>query len=280
MASKRAKRAVTPPSAGKSKKRKGHDAGQPSIDSFFTSPNKSKAAESTGSVISISDSDSETLVKGRISSNTGNSPSPSPKVQTKNARPKSDEQIVRDLSSKWAKEVEAETADKGKRRSSERGIDDEAEDDVQILEPSHSEAPGVNGSSSSKHKLPPSPTPSKAPVVVKGNMTNGASPKPLASMFVKDEPRATPLREIKPDGDTIMEERKPTIPKTNGSITSVSAEAVEAIDFDTDAFLFRPEVIDVSKWPKGRLPYSVLVGVYVQVSSTRSRLLIVKVLTK
>ncbi|EIW68887.1 hypothetical protein TREMEDRAFT_31295 [Tremella mesenterica DSM 1558] len=64
-----------------------------------------------------------------------------------------------------------------------------------------------------------------------------------------------------------------------GKITSAAVEPVEPIDFDVDQFLFRPEEVNVSNWPKGRLPYSVLVGVYVQVSSTRSRLLIVRVLT-
>lgn len=58
------------------------------------------------------------------------------------------------------------------------------------------------------------------------------------------------------------------------------ADPAPAIDFDIDSLLFRPEEVDVSRWPKGRLPYSVLVGVYVQVASTRSRLTIVRVLTK
>lgn len=57
-------------------------------------------------------------------------------------------------------------------------------------------------------------------------------------------------------------------------------EPAPTIDFDVDSLKFRPEDVDVSKWPKGRLPYSVLVGVYVQVASTRSRLTIVRVLTK
>lgn len=56
--------------------------------------------------------------------------------------------------------------------------------------------------------------------------------------------------------------------------------AVEPIDFDTDDLLFRPDDIDISAWPNGKLPYAVLVGVYVQVAATRSRLLIVRVLTK
>jgi hypothetical protein len=53
-----------------------------------------------------------------------------------------------------------------------------------------------------------------------------------------------------------------------------------ALDFDTDPFLFRPEDIDISHWPGGRLPYEVLVGVYLQVGGTRSRLAIVRILSK
>ncbi|CAK9785762.1 unnamed protein product [Cutaneotrichosporon oleaginosum] len=69
------------------------------------------------------------------------------------------------------------------------------------------------------------------------------------------------------------EERKPTL-------TAARAQPVDPIDFDVDALLFRPAAVDISRWPGGRLPYSVLVGVYVQVAGTRSRLAIVRVLTK
>ncbi|KAK1927440.1 ATP-dependent DNA ligase [Papiliotrema laurentii] len=99
----------------------------------------------------------------------------------------------------------------------------------------------------------------------------------MASLFSKPRP-VTPPRTPPKSGEA---EYKPIVtPTKGGTITSTTAEPVDAIDFDTDAFLFRPEDIDTSRWPKGRLPYSILVGVYVQVSSTRSRLKIVRVLTK
>ena len=52
------------------------------------------------------------------------------------------------------------------------------------------------------------------------------------------------------------------------------------LDFDTDPFLFRPEDMDITQWPAGRLPYEVLVGVYLQVGGTRSRLAIVRIISK
>lgn len=110
-----------------------------------------------------------------------------------------------------------------------------------------------------------------------GKASDEAAPaekKPVAALFAKREPK----NEAKP----------PPVPKANAEagpsrptkISSARAEPVDPIDFDTDSLLFRPEEVDVSKWPGGRLPYSVLVGTYVQVSRTRSRLLIVRVLTK
>lgn len=55
---------------------------------------------------------------------------------------------------------------------------------------------------------------------------------------------------------------------------------LSTFDFDTDPFLFRPEAVDTSHWPAGRLPYEVLVGVYLQVGGTRSRLAIVRIISK
>jgi hypothetical protein len=73
----------------------------------------------------------------------------------------------------------------------------------------------------------------------------------------------------------------PSKPKTTVFGTKTAPkEAVPPIDFDSDALLFRPASVDTTLWPDGRLPYSVLVGVYVQVAATRSRLTIVRVLTK
>jgi DNA ligase-1 len=66
----------------------------------------------------------------------------------------------------------------------------------------------------------------------------------------------------------------PTISATAANIT------VPTFDFDTDPFLFRPDAVDTSHWPAGRLPYEVLVGVYLQVGGTRSRLAIVRIISK
>lgn len=67
-----------------------------------------------------------------------------------------------------------------------------------------------------------------------------------------------------------------------GPVISATAANTTApvLDFDTDPFLFRPENVDTSHWPGGRLPYEVLVGVYLQVGGTRSRLAIVRMISK
>lgn len=70
-------------------------------------------------------------------------------------------------------------------------------------------------------------------------------------------------------------------PSSLNTMTAVPASmTAPALDFDTDPFLFRPEDVEVSHWPGGRLPYEVLVGVYLQVGGTRSRLAIVRILSK
>jgi DNA ligase-1 len=164
-----------------------------------------------------------------------------------------DEKVARELQERFDTEGIAVSPDKGKGR--EVVVEDDDDDDgIEIVkEEVHVKKEGINGSSSSKVH------PMFAPATIKTPTKPKVEP---ASTTVKAEPGTT---------------------TTNGSpakITTSSAEAVEPIDFDVDQFLFRPSEVDVSKWPKGRLPYSVLVGVYVQVSSTRSRLLIVRVLTK
>jgi DNA ligase-1 len=164
-----------------------------------------------------------------------------------------DEKVARELQERFDTERNAVSPEKGKGREI---VEEEEDDDdgIEIVkEEVHVKKEGINGSSSSKVHPMFAPAPVKTPT------------KP------KQEPGITTVK------------AEPGTGTTNGSpakITTSSAEAVEPIDFDVDQFLFRPSEVDVSKWPKGRLPYSVLVGVYVQVSSTRSRLLIVRVLTK
>ncbi|GMK59058.1 hypothetical protein CspeluHIS016_0700730 [Cutaneotrichosporon spelunceum] len=102
------------------------------------------------------------------------------------------------------------------------------------------------------------------------------SPKKLHPMFARGQeagpsPTIEPKRESEPEFK-VKAERKPTL-------TATRPQPVDPIDFDTDSLLFRPAEVDISRWPAGRLPYSVLVGVYVQVAGTRSRLIIVRVLT-
>jgi DNA ligase-1 len=164
-----------------------------------------------------------------------------------------DEKVARELQEKFDTERNAVSPDKGKGKEIVKEEEDD-DDGIEIVkEEVHIKKEGINGSSSSKVHPMFAPAPVKTPT------------KP------KQEPGITIVK-AEPGNGT-----------TNGSpakITTSSAEAVEPIDFDVDQFLFRPSEVDVSKWPKGRLPYSVLVGVYLQVSSTRSRLLIVRVLTK
>ena len=254
MPPKRLARPSTPPSSRKkSKKAK---TGQQSIDSFFSSPSKPKANGSPSkvktngqtrrdqSVISFHDSDDEGDGKQGIGG---------------------DEELARKLAFEWSRENDR--AYKGKGRATppllgagREGVgEDEGEDGGQVVElvdASYSDAPGVNGSSSSNHLHPP----------IKSERETTSS----SQVSADKRPASPPLRSL---------DVKPTFPKPT-TITSTNADPVAPIDFTVDAFLFRPDLIDCSTWPKGRLPYSVLVGVYVQASQTRSRLLIVRIITK
>ncbi|WVR03929.1 hypothetical protein IAU60_000928 [Kwoniella sp. DSM 27419] len=266
MAPKRQARPSTPPP--KKKAKKAGQTAQSSIDSFFTSPSKPKpAGKSAGggksngsqlgsqrnsSVISIVDSDDD-----------------SPRIL-----PDQDDEI-KTIPTYAA--GEPAQVDKGKGRATpepQRVVGDD-EDDVVSVDPPYSDPPGINGSCSSNHRLAPSRA------AANGDKAHKSGSKPLAPMFApKPVPRTpSPRRSSPPDDKADVKPTLPTTPVKSTTITSVSAEPVEPIDFDTDAFLFRPSDVDTSKWPKGRLPYSILVGVYVQVSSTRSRLTIVRVLT-
>lgn len=114
------------------------------------------------------------------------------------------------------------------------------------------------------------------PLKLSSPATSSSPKSKIHPMFARSQPEAGPsrLREVKsPTTPKEKEERKPTL-------TAARAQRVEPIDFDSDSLLFRPDAVGISQWPQSRLPYSVLVGVYVQVASTRSRLTIVRVLTK
>jgi len=254
---------VTPPPNGKKRKVKAKTA-QSSIDTFFTSPSKPKPTgakrEREQSVISIGDSDDE---------DAGDSTT----KQVNGTSRESDEAMAKRLAAEWAtaEQPKSPLKDKGKGRAP--SVDEESEDGIVAVDAPSTKAPGINGSSSSSHRLPPAVPPSLSPKKVKPIADVKAETK-VHPMFAR-RPTTPPKSTPHPDDITPI-----VTPTRGGTITSTTAEPVEAIDFDADAFLFRPEDVDTSKWPKGRLPYSILVGVYVQVSSTRSRLLIVRVLTK
>ena len=170
-----------------------------------------------------------------------------------------DEKVARELQERFDTEREQDIKDKGKAKEIELKLEvDEEDDGVELVkEEVHVKKEGINGSSSSKVH------PMFAPTTTVNTPTK---PKPEPGSKYQQSPQ---IKLENGNGN-----------RSPAKITTTSAEAVEPIDFDVDQFIFRPADIDVSRWPKGRLPYSVLVGVYVQVSSTRSRLLIVRVLTK
>lgn len=248
MPPKRPAKQVTPPPTKKLKK--ATKPAQPSIDSFFASPSKPKFTPKTThkkdeGVITIDDSDDDILPGSPV------------------GQQQDDGKLAKKLGSEW-EATGSGKVDKGKQKS--ESPDWEVEDAAEAI--STPARTGINGSSSSKKLLDPVKVESSPKEI-----------KPVHPMFAgpssakKRASSPTPIRDVKPELST-PKDAKPAV------ITSSSAEAVKAIDFDTDAFLFRPAEVDISNWPKGRLPYSVLVGVYVQVSSTRSRLTIVRVLTK
>lgn len=107
-----------------------------------------------------------------------------------------------------------------------------------------------------------------------------STPPRIHPLFAKPEAPTTPKVEAKPQLSGSPAKAGPSAPRSPATFASRPHAAVSVVDFDTDDLLFRPDEVDISAWPGGRLPYAVLVGVYVQVAATRSRLTIVRVLTK
>jgi DNA ligase-1 len=259
------RKAATPPPKKSSKTK----VGQTSIDNFFSSPSKQARHQANGhgdgkDHANHADSKNISLARSNSVISIVDSESEDEKSQA------ADEKVARDLQAQFDNEPEFEVVerkDKGKSRESEplgAGPLDE-DDGIEIVkEEVNVKEEGVNGSSSSK--LHP----------MFGRRTSPSPPSPsLSRVNVKAEARD---RKVSPINEISVKSETATI--SPAKITTTSAEPVKPIDFDVDQFIFRPGEIDISRWPKGRLPYSVLVGVYVQVSSTRSRLLIVRVLTK
>ena len=246
MPPKRQARPSTPPSAGKKGKRAKPE--QASIESFFSSPTKPRVngtpkQENDNSVISFVDSDDEYTPQR-------DKPIPSNATSAQGSVNRGTEGDVMKL-------------DKGKGKVSSP-VNSGGLDYNDGIGRRSSSLPSMNGSSSSILEVPS--------VKLEQQPSSKRESKSISSVFSR--PQTPPRLDQKPNVCS------PSTPSRSSGITNISYGAVEPIDFDRDAFLFRPSEIDVSDWPKGRLPYSVLVGVYVQVSSTRSRLTIVRVLTK
>lgn len=101
--------------------------------------------------------------------------------------------------------------------------------------------------------------------------------KPVHPMFARPPP-ASPTKHVRSVSDQPAAKNEP-VPGPSRP-RAPPAQPVDPVDFDMDSLLFQPSSIDTSGWPDGRLPYSILVGVYCQVAATRSRIIIVRVLTK
>lgn len=256
-------------------KKSNGSSNQQTLNAFFTSPSKSakKAnGNSKDDVIDIVSSDDE--------------PAPEQCLRTaKNQRElqiEADEEMARRLARDGSLEEtnsisgnglisEGARSEKGKQKAvqiSEEPTEPSNDDDFEIMEPEP--RPDPDAPSSSKVKLEPL-KPNKKPKT------------PLASIFDKPilpRPLLPSEKPVEPKIDT-----KPNIFGIKPKAAFPATVPIEPFVFDVDAFKFDPHdpavVEKVNKqWPGGRLPYAVLVGIYVQVSATRSRLLIVRLLTK
>lgn len=242
---------------------------QQTINSFFASPSNSKKPKGTSKndVINIDSSDDEPGVTSPLSTK-----------KELQSQIEADEELARRLAREGSTEGQTKTEDasesiigsridKGKGKALETSVVPiEEDDEFEIMDPHAKLDP--DAPSSSKVKLEPS-RPSKSP---KG---------PLASIFNKPALPSVPAMTPKPD---IKSDIKPAFPG-KASAALASSVSIETFDFDIDAFKFDPKdpaVVErvTKQWPGGRLPYAVLVGIYVQVSGTKSRLLIVRLLTK
>lgn len=262
-----------PPSPAKAKG-KGKKA-QPSIASFF-SPPKKRAAE----VVEVADSSDDDIVaidavipkKPRLEVENGRTGDQAKAQDTTVVMSEVDMKPVEvtpvKADSEGASKTEPETDEELARRlATEWEIEDRGSNPTAI----HDAAMAGLERTEVKPKLeaPPGAANLSPPTAKAKVHPMFARPQPEAGPSrLRDEKSSTAAKEVK-----VKEEERKTL-------TAARAAPVEPIDFDLDALLFRPDTVDISRWPQGRLPYSVLVGVYVQVASTRSRLTIVRVLTK
>lgn len=152
-----------------------------------------------------------------------------------------DEEMARRLAAEWATEAAEEPLPPSQEKEDEP-VDLKLDTKPEVKE--EAEPPLKPVHPMFAKPIPPSPSkPAKAEVC-------------FAAASIKKEPVAGPSRPRAP------------------------AQPVDPVDFDMDSLLFDPSTVDTSGWPGGRLPYSILVGVYCQVAGTRSRIIIVRVLTK
>lgn len=287
---------ATPPSAKKHKR-----AQQPTLNAFFASPNgrlpkeatdtKSAAGNHTngrkrkldrdhGEVINVdSESDGFEMQDGPVGGNAEAGPGPSTL-----------EQAERRLSAELAESAD-EDGKLARRLAREEGWDADGDGTGKDLsQTSNAQASGEGQAVNNGHRISPmqEATPSihtfpkaKPPIA---NMFLPASqrakrePTPGAEVDIK--PATTPLKSVQPEPVAYVSLHDLSAAKPEPD-TDDSAQH-QQLDFDVDILMFRPEVAAkrIKPWPGGRLPYEVLVQVYMAVGGTRSRLAIVRMLTK
>ncbi|KAM0788433.1 hypothetical protein ACM66B_001568 [Microbotryomycetes sp. NB124-2] len=110
---------------------------------------------------------------------------------------------------------------------------------------------------------------------------------PLASIFTSPKAAKTSGKQTSPKRSTLPHaDEKPKIKselglaKPNPPTAPLNASFIKSKPLDTGVYEFNPSTdIDTSSWPQGRVPYSFLTDAFVLISSTKSRLLISRVLT-
>jgi len=147
-------------------------------------------------------------------------------------------------------------------------------------------SPTSSKKSSSKHKAKVSSVSSLPSKTAKGKVSNGTIE--IIDLSSGDEKhvastsRLPAVPVIKAEVD-IKPDIKPTPSKSIGFAHHANTKAAVDVVYplDKDIFHFNPLIdIDSSLWPSdGQIPYSFLTAAFVLISSTRSRLIIVTVLT-
>lgn len=255
---------------------------QTSLNKFFTSPNKPKSK--ADEVIEIDD-DSDSAVAGRrgaakseedddseveIVSSTTNasqptapSPEKDPWAELRGLGKDSDLRSNGLLGTPIETASPVETTRKRKRHD-----DDESKAVV---------APKVDGTVKSEPTTHPVASSSKLDKLI-GLESLSAGRKTAEPDHEKVKSEAIAVDD---DDDDVKPDIKPVTAEMMADLQNgLIDKPYGGVNWDVDSLIFRPEHVDIRKWPGGRLPYEVLVGVYVQVGATRSRLAIVRIITK